>query len=385
MKYYFLLHNSENSRGENAIMIRVSAKRKSKYFALGISTKDKHWNKEKNRVKKTDLNHSIKNQMIDAYDQKAQKIILSHVVNNQPLTLIKFIEELSSKNNGSYTSFFDYAESVADKKKSEINTTTHNNYQFQYNKLKEFKKDFTLLDVDRTFLYNYSSWLKEEKKNQDSTISKSLTYLRMILNEALSDKLINESPFKDFKIKEIKSKDEFLTIEELKKLEELHQKPENLTPKQAYTLKYFLFSCYTGISFGDLERLRFEDIKTINIEGNDYKLISNERLKTGIKYRAPLTKKAILLLDKQFSKKQKLFNVSVNQVTNRHLKKIKKIKKIEKHITFHIARHTYATHQINTGIGQKTLMEAMGHKTRKVNDMYSKVQDETIIKEILLK
>ena len=78
---------------------------------------------------------------------------------------------------------------------------------------------------------------------------------------------------------------------------------------------------------------------------------------------------------------QKLFKIFGNQVTNRHLKKLQSFAKINTNITFHLARHTYATHQINSGTGQKMLMEAMGHKSAKINDMYSKIQDETIIKE----
>ena len=144
----------------------------------------------------------------------------------------------------------------------------------------------------------------------------------MILREALDERLIEKSPFSDYKIKEIKTKDDFLTIEELIKLENLFKNPkEEMTSNQIHTLKYFLFSCYTGIAFSDLEKLTFADIKSVSFEEKEYKLITNQRLKTGVKYRVPLSNKAISLLEKKFQNYQKLFKIFGNQVTNRHLKK----------------------------------------------------------------
>lgn len=209
MKYYFLLHNSLNTKGENGIILRATEKKKSKYFSLGISTKEKYWDSKKKKVKKADIMHQMKNQIIDAFDLKAQRTILEYIVKDQPLTLIKFIEALTENYNGAYTSFFEYATIISKKKQKELTKTTYNNYQFQYNKLEEFKNDFALVDVDKAFINKYVGFLKETKKNQYSTISKSLTYLRMILKEALDERLIEKSPFSDYKIKEIKSKDDF--------------------------------------------------------------------------------------------------------------------------------------------------------------------------------
>ena len=164
MKYYFLLHNSLNTKGENGIILRATEKAKSKYFSLGISTKEKYWDSKKKRVKKADIMHQMKNQIIDAFDQKAQKTILEYIVKDQALTLLKFIEALNKNYNGAYTSFFDYAIIISKRKQQELTKNTYNNYQFQYNKLEEFKKDFALVDVDKAFINKYVVFLKETKK-----------------------------------------------------------------------------------------------------------------------------------------------------------------------------------------------------------------------------
>jgi len=215
-------------------------------------------------------------------------------------------------------------------------------------------------------------------KNGENTRIKSLTYLRMLCNEAIKSDILKKNPFDIFKLKSMTSREEYLTLNELEALEKLF-KSTKLEPGERVTLKAFLFGCYTGISYSDLTSITFDDISSVKMKDEEYKLIRFNRTKTGNQYRVPLIPKAIDLLDKEAEKNQVIFTTYVNQVFNRNLKKIQVKAKINKNLTFHLSRHTFGTHATTMGIPQNIVMEMMGHKDMKVNSIYSKIQDEALI------
>lgn len=377
-EYYFFLREDyqKSNSTEYPICLRFYQKGKRYLFSLGISADSKYWDKKKNRVKHGDKRHIFKNRIIESFDLRAQRILADSIINRTQLTAPKFIEIL--KNNFDGDSFFEFTERIIKEKESIVGRATHKNYSYQVNKLKDFRKEFTLSDVDLSFIRNYDIFLKNELKNQESTRSKSIKFLRMIINEAIKYELLSKNPFNNFKIKEIKGKDDYLSFNELETLENLYKK-RSLTANRQNVLRYFLFACYTGIAHGDLSKLKFSDLKKVKVDEKEYFIIDNERIKTGTKYRVPLIPKAVDLLGKKFQPYQKLFNVYANQPTNRLLKDIAKDCKIDRNISFHISRHTFGTHGTTFGIPEKLLMEMMGHKDLKVSRMYSKIQDETLI------
>lgn len=381
LSYKFILQSAKDKNGNHTIMIMATYKRNRKYFSIGQSVKTEHWNPQTCKVNSKDKAYVYKNSIISAYDNIAKDTILKCLVNKKTLSLNVFIEAL--KNNAS-EELSEFALDLHDSKALSIRKATLINYEHQLNKLTAFKKNINILDVDIKFINDYAYWLKETRKNNESTVSKSLTYLRMLLNEAVKAGIINKSPFINFRIKAIATRDESLSIAQVLELEKLRKKREKLTQNESDTLKAFLFSCYTGISFGDLSVLLTKDVKTIELEEKEYFYITNERLKTTTPYTVPLTNKALDLINLNAIPKAPLFKMFVNQVTNRHLKRIaKKAGIIVNHMSFHLARHTYGTINLNAGADQKAIMTAMGHKSVKVNDIYSRVQLEFLVKELI--
>jgi len=334
---------------------------------------------KKQKVKTSDSRWVIKNQIIEIYHSRAQEILLEAILKKKTITASNFI--LKMKSNFTSRSFFSFADSVIKEKKDIVGSGTHKNYSYQINKIKAFRKEFELTDIDLTFIRDYQAFLKDELKNKDSTQTKSLKFLRMICLEAIKHDILTKNPFINFRIKEVKGREDYLSFEELEKLENLY-KSESLNTGHQNVLRYFLFACYTGIAHGDLKKLRFSDVKKVVIEEKEFLIIDNERIKTGTRYRVPLIPKAAKLLGRKFQPYQKLFRVYTNQPTNRHLKNIAKKCGITKNISFHIARHTFGTHGTSFGIPEKLIMEMMGHKDLKVSRMYSKIENETLIKSM---
>ncbi|WP_240916422.1 site-specific integrase [Pedobacter sp. HDW13] len=140
----------------------------------------------------------------------------------------------------------------------------------------------------------------------------------------------------------------------------------------------FLFSCYTGLAYIDIYQLKRSEIIDKN---GDEKWISINRQKTGTATRVPLLPKAIALLIKyenhpQCIDQNKAFPVSTNQKMNAYLKEIADICGIKIPLSYHIARHTFATTiTLQNGVPIETVSKMLGHKDIRTTQHYAKTLD----------
>lgn len=163
---------------------------------------------------------------------------------------------------------------------------------------------------------------------------------------------------------------QFLTQEELARLVKLHSGIMKQDFKTVLT--YFLFSCYTGLRFTDVKNLKNSNI--FLEEKNSY--IRFVQHKTDQPEILPLADKAKKLLPKGGLPNQKVFRVYVNQVTNRHLKEIMILAGVNKDISFHCARHTFATILLELSGDIATVSKLLGHKKLATTQIYAKVLDK---------
>ena len=206
--------------------------------------------------------------------------------------------------------------------------------------------------------------MKRELGNNENTINKSLSFVKVMINRAINDSAIRTNPIKEYKLKKIAGTREYLNIQELEKLEKLEFK--ELTKPQRNTLKYFLFSCYTG--------LRYQDIKDLCFRSINNGMITVIMHKTKEKVTIPVIHKAFQMLGDGFPE-QKVFKVYTNQVTNRYLKELMVLALIKKRISFHCARHTFATVCLELGIPLEYVNSLLGHQDLKTTQIYAKILD----------
>ncbi|MGK0363529.1 MAG: integrase [Saprospiraceae bacterium] len=170
---------------------------------------------------------------------------------------------------------------------------------------------------------------------------------------------------------------ERLSSDELDELQSIYNSftlPDNL---QA-VLKYFLFACFTGLTWKDIVTLKYEDIEK---KGNTY-VIGKKRHKTKMHFVVPLIQKAKDLIDVE-QKEGKVFpDMLSNQKSNVYIQRIIKNSKITKHITFHCVRHSFATVAMNSGIPREIVQRMLGHATEDQTRLYAKVLDTYIIDEM---
>jgi site-specific recombinase XerD len=138
----------------------------------------------------------------------------------------------------------------------------------------------------------------------------------------------------------------------------------------------FVFSCYTGLAYADVKKLRHSEI----VKGIDNKKwIQTYRAKTQTRVPIPLLPVADALIEKYSSYKSPkgfIFPVLSNQKMNSYLKEIADVCGIRKTLTFHIARHSFATTiTLSNGVPIETVSKMLGHTNIKTTQIHSKVVD----------
>jgi integrase len=143
----------------------------------------------------------------------------------------------------------------------------------------------------------------------------------------------------------------------------------------------FLFCCYTGLAYIDIKQLTPAEI-TIGIDGE--KWIYTSRQKTDTLTHIPLLPPALEILEKykndpSCNNKNVLLPVMSNQKMNSYLKEIGDVCGIQKNLTFHMARHTFATTiTLSNNVPIETVSKMLGHRSLKQTQHYAKILDKKV-------
>lgn len=262
-------------------------------------------------------------------------------------------------------------------KHSDRRQSTKDNLITTINVLKEFRPGLDFKDITYSFLKDFETYLRE-KGNGVNTVAKHLRQLRTLVNEAINQGYIHADayPFRKFKIKQEKGRHEFLTPDELRKLENLEVEDKKLR----HVLDAFLFCCYVGLRFSDFCQLAPENF----IRVNGKRWLHFKSIKTGIELRLPLhllfEGKALTILDRYSI--EKFADLGCNSDVNKYLSQIAGMARIRKHITYHTARHTCATLLIHQGVPITTVQKLLGHTSVKTTEIYSEVLSSTILRDL---
>lgn len=346
------------------VRIRITYQKKSEYYPLGIFVKPSHYNA--GRINKSDPQHWMKNLLLIRFYEKASKIIFDLEMADQQFTFDKFSRRFLDKDYGSQ-SFKVFADKYIESNKGIVALGTTKMYKSQATKLHDFASGLTFNDITPSFIKEFERYLVEVKKNNVNTRIKTFTVFKSLLNHARDEGIIKHHALEDYKKGTIEGNREFLVMEELQQLEQMYHSG-SLSTSLANVLKYFLFSCYTGIRYEDVKKLRGTDF--INDQW-----ISLQMSKTGKTVKIPITDKARALIPDHKFRNQKTFKVLSNQPTNRYLKDIMNDAGIHKHISFHCARHTFATISLDLGISMETVKEILGHTDFKTTAIYGRIRD----------
>ncbi len=239
------------------------------------------------------------------------------------------------------------------------------------------RNDMFLSQLNHKFISDFEHFLKTKKQINNNTTVKYIRSLRKIINIAIENDWLAKDPFLKYKgtLKEVKRN--FLTTDELQTIVNL-----NLKNYRLQTVRdIFVFACYTGLAYIDIFNLT-EDNILLGIDGERW--IFKDRAKTDVSSKIPLLPTAIEIIERYNQNEEctasgKLFPVKSNQKTNAYLREIADLAGIEKYLTFHLARHTFATTvTLLNGVPIETVSSMLGHKSIRTTQIYSKVVEEKI-------
>jgi len=231
--------------------------------------------------------------------------------------------------------------------------------------------DLYLSQMDYSFITNLEHYFKTIRGCNHNTTMKYIKNFKKVVLMAVAKNWLTRDPFMEFKTKIKDVKRTYLTEEELEIIEN-----KKIAIKHLERVRdIFVFCCYTGLSWVDVANLTYDKI-VIGI--NKRKWISNERLKTGIHYDIPLFKKALEIMDKYADHPERqdtnlIFPVASNQKINVYLKELATICGISKNLTFHAARHTFATIALSNDMPIETVSSLLGHKSLRTTQIYAKI------------
>jgi len=226
-------------------------------------------------------------------------------------------------------------------------------------------------DVDREWLEEFIDYL--HTKVSPSSASTYFAKVKCALSESVKDKILIQNPsFFIDPIRVPESSREYLTIEEIQRINDVDFHYDVV--KRA-----FLFSCFTGLRYGDIASLRWSQIQETSLNGNGKSFtIQKRQAKTGNINHIPLNETALKLIGDRPPKDALVFNLKFNVVhIRRLLQKLLEAAKISKKITFHCARHTYAVLLLANGANLMTVKELLGHRDIKSTQIYAKVIDDS--------
>lgn len=372
----FFLKASRSNPDEGYIFIRITVdgKRVEVSFKRKISKQD--WNSKKGCMKGTNEYNRVINNQIDEVRNK----LYAHyheIQRKGQLVTAQAIKDLFTGKTVKDHTLLGLVSYHNQNHGNLLSWGSLKNYLTTEKYIKEFLEenfpsdDIYLKQLDFKFLKDFEFWLRDERPCNNNTVIKHIQRLRKIVNIAVANDWLTKDPFASFKGKMIKKDREFLSQEELTRLEQ-----EEFTGHLKEVRDAFVFACYTGLSYADLDKLTVDDLAT-GIDGETW--IFTKRTKTAVSSNVPLLPKALEILTEYSNhivreNYGKLLPMRSNQKMNKNLKLIAKKCEITKLLTFHMARHTFATTvTLTNGVPIETVSSMLGHTSIRTTQIYAKV------------
>lgn len=385
-----------NAKNEAPIYLRITKNRKTTFVSLQISVPPQYWDKDRECIKKNNrirgyvrLNNYIDNERVKVKNQLIEVEQSDRTLSSKKIKeIIKGEEELD---------FFEFADRYNKSIENSDSVRLYNQCKVVLNKLESFNKSRNLKfsEITVSYLKRFSEYLAIKYKNRTNTISTNLKVIRKLYNLAILEELIpeNRNPFKKLKLEWEQSNIGYLTEEELKKLKRVDLDP---TQKDYHIRNLFVFAVYAaGIRISDLLMLKWEDILD-----DTWVKVYTQKTKANLAIKLTGVAKNILSIyksddsnasdfifpfldnDKDYSNPKYLYKriSSINAAINARLREVAKKAKIEKHLHFHMSRHTFATRALEMGMAHPYVSKLMTHSSIKMTEIYTKIKNKELDK-----
>ncbi len=374
------------SEGRIPIYLRVTISGQRFEVSTKRYVEEKKWSSEAGRMKGNTEEARSLNSYLDSLRSKVYECQQELIREKQHLDIqsfksrwlgetdrAKMIIEVFKYHNDQMRKLvgIDYAPGTMERFETSLSHTV------EFLKWKYNVSDIDINAINYSFLTDYEFWLKTVRKCNQNTTTKYLSNFRKIINFCLKNGWLSRDPFFGFKMVRVEVEKEFLTESELMSIYRKDFSIERL----GQVRDIFVFSCFTGLAYIDVFNLRRNQL-TLGIDGNRW--IHTHRQKTETASRIPLLPIAQEIVDKYADHPQclnegRVLPVLSNQKMNSYLKEIADLCGVNKNLTFHTARHTFATTvTLANGVPIESVSKMLGHKNLRMTQHYAKVLDKKV-------
>lgn len=370
--------------GTASIVIECYLDRKRKYLKTGIKIAPDQWNNKRSVIRNNHPDSVRLNRRIRQQIEALEKFEFKQVQENNTFSLDEIdgyiinLEEEGAKIKALSSSFFEFCNKALSENFS-VTKSTKRQHKESLSKVEKYFPNLKFRDINYNMVKKLDDSLRIEKLHIN-TIAKHHKVFKTYINLAIKQDLLKQEdyPYKSFKVKKQSTKREFLTNDEVEKIANL--KFTERTKHIEHVRDMFIFSCYTGLRYSDVQKITNRNIK---LEGKDYYIeIQMHKTKDFIKLPISLlfNGKAVDVINKYKSEypEEYIFPRLSNQKANVKLKIVSMIAQIDKNLTFHISRHTFGTNLAAATSDQFVIKELMGHSDIKTSMIYIHTSQEQI-------
>ena len=373
---FFCRPSKQLKNGLSPIEVSVTIGKERRVIRLPKYVRSEDFNVKKQRVKRNE----VLNCYLDAVKIKFTQIETEMLKRNMPITsrtVIDVFQNGFADTNITFLSLFDKHNEDAKSraKRGLISPVTYQKYLLTRKMFADFLRnklnhgDILLVDITPTMIEQFYIYLNGLMAK--NTAIHKMKIIKKILKIAIEEGYIRAMPFK---IKLAKDTLQYtpLSLDELRTI----RSRQFATGRMAQVRDVFIFACYSGLAFTDLKNLTKEDILT-DEDGKEW--IVKPRHKTKIISHIPLLPIAKEILKKYDYK----LPVLTNQKYNSYLKELADVCGINKNLHSHLARHTFATILLNSGVDMVSVSKILGHSNSRITEStYAQMMPETIMKRV---
>ncbi len=379
---FYLRSNYVNKEGKTSVMLRIYLNNERLSLgSTGISVKSSQWDKEKERIKGRTTEALNTNLQLDNIASGLQSIFrrieMSDVVSLERIKSeflgkkeeIDTLMQLFEKHNG------DVAKQVG----VSVGKATLQKYNVCKRHFSEFlekqykRSDLKLTELTYVVIREFDLYLRAEVGQNPNTATKTMKTFKTITLLGQKMGVLLHDPFMNHRFHIEPVNRGFLTDEEILLIA---HKQINI-PRLELIRDIFIFSCFTGLAYIDVSNLTPDHIVTLG----DKQWIMTQRQKTSVETNVLLLDIPKAIIAKYGGKTYrngKLFPMLTNQKTNSYLKEIADICGIKKNLTFHLARHTFATMSLSKGVPMESVSKMLGHTNIRTTQIYARITNKKI-------
>jgi site-specific recombinase XerD len=378
---YYLKKPKNYKTGPMPVYLRITVDGKRSETASGRDCEPSQWNQAAGRMKGTKEDVRTFNAYLDDLQKKVYEAHRQLTETDQPIAAESIRDKFMGKSVKAHlliVIFKDHNKKMKALVGREYAKGTLERYETSLKHTEEFLQfryrlsDIDITRIDHAFIKEYEFYLRSVRKCANNSAVKYIKNFGKIIRICLSNGWLTSDPFLNYKCKVKRVDRPFLTENELQVL----ASKELASDRVRQVRDIFLFCCFTGLAYADVKRLRRQDIVK-GIDGEQW--ITIKRLKTDTPANIPLLPTALSLIERYAGhpycdNSGHVLPVLSNQKMNAYLKEITDVCGITKPVTFHIARHTFATTvTLLNGVPIESVSKMLGHTNIQTTQHYAKI------------